>query len=201
MEAEKFGRFIAQCRKNREMTQKELARKLNVTEQAVSRWECGKGFPDIQLLVPLAESLEISVSELMNLEKKNGEKATETLTDGDVKRMLADLSEMEKKNQRENKNLTATCIVITVVAAAAAWLSGYASFLAAWILGAFTAVAAAGFLLFIRSGKEHESRRTVAVYLVLGIGAVTAMLFFMGVPTGVLCILLFIALCAVSCSG
>ena len=97
MEAEKFGRFIAQCRKNREMTQKELARKLNVTEQAVSRWECGKGFPDIQLLVPLAESLEISVSELMNLEKKNGEKATETLTDGDVKRMLADLSEMEKR--------------------------------------------------------------------------------------------------------
>ncbi len=201
MEAEKFGKFIARCRKNREMTQKELARKLNVTEQAVSRWECGKGFPDIQLLVPLAESLEISVSELMNLEKKNDEKATKTLTDGDVKRMLVNLSEMEKKNRRENKNLTAICIVITAVAGTSAWLSGHASFLAAWILGAFTAVAAAGLFLFIRSQKERVSRRIAAVYMVLGIGAVAAMLFFMGVPTGVLCILLFIALCAVSCSG
>ena len=69
MDAEKFGAFIAVCRKEKNMTQAELAQKLKVTDKAVSRWETGKGFPDISLLQPLAEALSTSVTELLANEK------------------------------------------------------------------------------------------------------------------------------------
>ena len=48
MEAKEFGRFIAGMRKEKKMTQAELAEKIHVTDKAVSRWERGLGFPDIQ---------------------------------------------------------------------------------------------------------------------------------------------------------
>ncbi len=69
MDAEKFGAFIAGCRKEKCMTQSELAVKLQVTDKAVSRWERGIGFPDINTLEPLADALGISVLELMKSEK------------------------------------------------------------------------------------------------------------------------------------
>ena len=47
MDSQKFGTFIAQCRKDKKMTQSDLAAKLNVTDKAISRWERGVGFPDI----------------------------------------------------------------------------------------------------------------------------------------------------------
>ena len=65
MEAKKFGQFIAGIRKEKKMTQAELAGKIHVTDKAISRWERGLGFPDIQTLEPLAQALGISVLELM----------------------------------------------------------------------------------------------------------------------------------------
>ena len=70
MEAKKFGQFIAGIRKEKKMTQAELAEKIHVTDKAISRWERGLGFPDIQTLEPLAQVLGISVLELMRSEKK-----------------------------------------------------------------------------------------------------------------------------------
>ena len=60
------------CRdkKEKKMTQAELAEKIHVTDKAISRWERGLGFPDIQTLEPLAQVLGISVLELMRSEKK-----------------------------------------------------------------------------------------------------------------------------------
>lgn len=69
MEAKKFGQFIAGIRKEKKMTQVELAEKIHVTDKAISRWERGLGFPDIQTLEPLAQVLGISVLELMRSEK------------------------------------------------------------------------------------------------------------------------------------
>ena len=54
MDAQIFGGFIAALRKEKGMTQAELARELSVTDKAVSRWERGQGFPDIHSLEPLA---------------------------------------------------------------------------------------------------------------------------------------------------
>ena len=69
MDATKFGSFIARCRKDKNMTQAELAIKIKVTDKAVSRWERGLGFPDINNLEPLSEALGVSVLELMKSEK------------------------------------------------------------------------------------------------------------------------------------
>lgn len=65
MEHIQFGAFIAQLRKEHQMTQRELADRLHVTDKAVSKWETGKGFPDLKLLEPLAQALDVSLVELI----------------------------------------------------------------------------------------------------------------------------------------
>ncbi len=69
MQQEVFGKFIAELRKERKLTQKELAKQLYVTDKAVSKWERGMSLPDIKLLELLAETLGISVYELMVCER------------------------------------------------------------------------------------------------------------------------------------
>lgn len=64
-----FGAFLSEERKKQGMTQKELAEKLFVTDKAVSKWENGGGLPDITLLVPLAEALQVTVAELLACER------------------------------------------------------------------------------------------------------------------------------------
>lgn len=59
------GTFIAECRKEKGLTQKALGEKLNVTDRAVSKWETGRSFPDVAILEDLCQKLGISVSELL----------------------------------------------------------------------------------------------------------------------------------------
>lgn len=70
MDYEKIGSFIAAKRKEKGMTQKDLAELLGVTDRAVSKWERAKSFPDVQILKPLCEALSVSVSELLDGEVK-----------------------------------------------------------------------------------------------------------------------------------
>lgn len=69
MELNKISNFIKKKRKELGITQEELAEKLFVTEKAISRWETGRGTPDISLLIPLSKELKIDVSELLNGEE------------------------------------------------------------------------------------------------------------------------------------
>lgn len=69
MDAKKFGTFIATLRKENNMTQVDLAQKLQVTDKAVSKWERGLGFPDINTIEPLADALGVSVLEIMRSER------------------------------------------------------------------------------------------------------------------------------------
>lgn len=69
MDNGKMGAFISEMRKSQNLTQKELAHKLEVTDKAVSKWERGISCPDVSLLIPLSEALGVSVSELLNGEK------------------------------------------------------------------------------------------------------------------------------------
>ena len=74
MDYEKTGKLIQEIRKEKELTQMSLADKLGVTDRAVSKWERGKSFPDVSMLRPLAEVLDVSVSELLDGERRSQDK-------------------------------------------------------------------------------------------------------------------------------
>lgn len=81
MEQQKIGSFLKELRKEKNLTQEELAEKLNVSGRTVSRWETGSNMPDISMLVELAEFYDVSIPEIINGERESGtmkEKVKET---------------------------------------------------------------------------------------------------------------------------
>lgn len=72
MDAKAFGTFLAETRRDRGLTQSELAAQLHVTDKAVSRWERGLGFPDINTLEPLADALGLTLAQLMHADRGDG---------------------------------------------------------------------------------------------------------------------------------
>lgn len=82
---EKFGQFLAEIRKEKQMTQKELAEKLFVSDKTVSKWERGNSMPNVTLLIPIADVLGITVTELLKGEKLREEK---TLNSDEVENLL-----------------------------------------------------------------------------------------------------------------
>lgn len=91
MDLNKISNFIKIKRKQLGITQDELAQKLFVTEKAISRWETGRGTPDISLLIPLSEELNIEVSELLNGEENKNSK-------DDIKQLI-EYNEITKNNR------------------------------------------------------------------------------------------------------
>lgn len=73
MDREKTGALIAAARKEKNMTQKDLAKALHVSDRAVSKWERGAGFPDVSLLEPLADALDLQVLDLLRGEEQEAE--------------------------------------------------------------------------------------------------------------------------------
>ena len=91
----KIGRFIAECRKKENLTQMQLAEKLNITDRAVSKWETGKAMPDTAIMLELCEILGISVNDLLC-----GEKIEMENKNPKNEQLLLDLSkELENRNQ------------------------------------------------------------------------------------------------------
>lgn len=80
MNQEKIGLFIAKCRKEKNMTQEDLAEKLGVSNKSISRWENGKTMMDISLFEPLCKELDISIIELLNGERINDKKKDKLYT-------------------------------------------------------------------------------------------------------------------------
>ena len=69
MNQEKIGKFIANCRKEKNITQQELAEKLGVSDRTIGNWENGRNMPDLSLFKPLCQELDISLNDLMSSEK------------------------------------------------------------------------------------------------------------------------------------
>lgn len=80
MNQEKIGLFIAKCRREKNMTQEDLAEKLGVSNKSISRWENGKTMMDISLFEPLCNELNISIIELLNGERINDKKKDKLYT-------------------------------------------------------------------------------------------------------------------------
>lgn len=115
MDAEKLGAFIAACRKEKGMKQAELAVKINVTDKAVSRWERGIGFPDINTLEPLADALGVSILELMKAERFPTEQTTVEEASEAIKDTLCAVKEQRKKERRDILAIGGSLAALTVL--------------------------------------------------------------------------------------
>ena len=83
-----IGRFIAAERKRKGCTQKQLAEKLNISDKTVSKWECGKGFPEVSLLLPLCKELDITVNELLSGARVTEEEYQKKADDNNAKTLV-----------------------------------------------------------------------------------------------------------------
>ena len=193
MDPKKFGAFVALCRKEKNMTQLELAQELKVTDKAVSRWERGKGFPDISLLVPLAEALDITVLELMNSERR--EKRMEDFSEENIKDMVIHVAAIEKKNQRDDRLITWIPVPVALITAFLTRFTGHGSLLAGLLLGGLTALAVVGLVLFVLDRKDNTSRKAYGILMLLGTGVTLVFLYLMGISTLLLLGGLFLLLC------
>lgn len=108
MNQEKIGKFIASLRKNKKMTQGQLAEKMGVSINAVSKWERGLSFPDVSLYKKLCDELNISVEELINGEKDNSDKAKE-------KAILSVVKLKDKEKRKLKKVITISILIIVLL--------------------------------------------------------------------------------------
>ena len=107
MDQLKIGKFIAECRKQKNLTQMQLAEKLGITDKAISKWERGMAMPDSSIMLELCDILSISVNELLSEEKismENNDQKNEQL-------LLEMATELEKKNKTIWSSMWAMMIV------------------------------------------------------------------------------------------
>lgn len=95
MNQERIGKFIAECRKEKGLTQSQLAEQLGVTEKSVGNWENGRNMPDLSLFSPLCNILGISINDLMSGEKVDDKEYINTLEENIVN-MVADVEQKKK---------------------------------------------------------------------------------------------------------
>ena len=99
MNQEKIGKFIAKCRKEKNMTQQELALKIDVTDRAISNWENGRRLPDYSIIEKLCNELDITINELFACEKISNEDYKEK-SDKNVVNILKNNELYNKKKQK-----------------------------------------------------------------------------------------------------
>lgn len=97
MNQEEIGKFIAKCRKEKKLTQVQLAEKLNITDRAVSKWETGKSMPDSSIMLELCEILGITVNELLS-----GEQVAMDNYEKKADENLIALKKRDENNMRKN---------------------------------------------------------------------------------------------------
>ena len=125
MDKEMTGRLIAEARKEKRLTQQELAEKLHITGKAVSKWETGVSVPDIGLLIPLAEILGLSVTELLEGRRAVApEDRTPEQVEDIVKTAIAFSEDAPEKRQADRKKrglIYAICVLIAAIEAGLLW--------------------------------------------------------------------------------
>ncbi len=121
MDQAKIGKFIAECRKKENLTQMQLAEKLNITDRAVSKWETGKAMPDSSIMLELCDVLKITVNDLLSGEKINMENNNQK-----NEQLLLDMAkELEKKNKIIWTSMYAIMIVSMIGLLAGSFITAF----------------------------------------------------------------------------
>ncbi len=105
MDQIKVGRFIAECRRAAGMTQREPADKLAISDKTVSKWKCGKGLPEVSLMLPLCETLGITVNELLT-----GERIDEICCKEQAEENMMNLIKEKQENRKKVILSALTCL-------------------------------------------------------------------------------------------
>ncbi len=105
MDLKKTGAFIQEQRKKKKLTQIELATRLCISEKTISKWECGKGFPDTSLILPLCTELDITANELLSAQQLKSEQEYKTNAENN-------LLHLTNQDQRKNKMLLSLELVL-----------------------------------------------------------------------------------------
>jgi len=112
MDQQKTGQLIAQRRKELNMTQKMLAEKVGVSDRAISKWERGAGFPDVSLIEPLADALQLSLLELFQGERQSPSPAEESSA---RKVLHFALPQIQKKTRAYKRLLLTLCAILVLL--------------------------------------------------------------------------------------
>ncbi len=112
MDKERTGQLITELRKEKGLTQKQLADALNVTDKAVSKWERGLSFPDISMLEPIAQTLDISIMEILAGEKSAEDEIITREEAQQIIRESVELSDEEIRHKRERSRLIIIILVV-----------------------------------------------------------------------------------------
>ena len=164
MDLDKIGKFIALNRKNKGLTQEQLAEKLGVTNKTISRWETGKYMPDLSLLKPLSEELGITLNELLSGEKIKEEKIVENTE----RNILNTIDYSSKKVENEHKKISIILMILGAIISISAltifnkessWCSIYS------IIGIIIFV-----IGLVRNLKKFKKIQKIGIGIVLFIG-------------------------------
>ena len=164
MDLDKIGKFIALNRKNKGLTQEQLAEKLGVTNKTISRWETGKYMPDLSLLKPLSEELGITLNELLSGEKIKEEKIVENTE----RNILNTIDYSSKKVENEHKKISIILMILGAIISISAltifnkessWCSIYS------IIGIIIFV-----IGLVRNFKKFKKIQKIAIGVILFIG-------------------------------
>lgn len=162
MDAKELGKFIAMLRKEKQITQAELAERLSITDKAVSRWERGLGFPDINTLEPLADALGVSLTELMNCQKTDREDIPIRDADDTITASI-DIAKYQRKVQRKRMLAGLLFSIAGIVIAAVCF---YIYLKGVW---GFTIGGADGPTAFFVAGKVNTSYPVIGILIGTGI--------------------------------
>ncbi|MBR2971047.1 MAG: helix-turn-helix transcriptional regulator, partial [Clostridia bacterium] len=110
MDQLKIGKFIAECRKQKNLTQMQLSEKLNITDKAVSKWERGVAMPDSSIMLELCDILGISVNELLS-----GEKICMENYDQKNEQLLFEMAKELEKKSKTIWNAMWTIMIVSII--------------------------------------------------------------------------------------
>ena len=173
MDAKQFGTFLVRRRKEKGFTQKELAERLGLTDKAISRWENGHGFPDIESLEPLARELGVTLPELLHGEELKQEEISLPAADA----MIENALEITLENRRRERKKTLILFVASMLLLLLFSILKSIPVMGILAMGAAVSYAVSGIFLMLRGTGGRGTRIFYGTLLLL-------------VAVGLLCLLL-----------
>lgn len=132
-----IGKFISECRKEKHLTQVQLAERLDVTDRAVSKWETGKSMPDASIMLELCEQIGITVNDLLNARRIDMENYKEI-----AEKTMLEMREREEQNARKLLNTEIVLGVITTICFLTLFISAVLIEMPVWTQNLLISIAA-----------------------------------------------------------